>query len=279
MNLRGYHGSMADPVELAVHEWPAKADVARDADARVAVLVHGITGWWKAWWRVGPALAERGWRVIAVDQRAHGSSPAGAPGTIDDLAADLEAAIERHATAPLAALIGHSLGAAVSQRLAWHRPDIARRLVLEDPPGRIRHDDGDWLARLRDEVTAARERPEDEVRRELAENPAWLEGDARQDVDGRALAAVDVIVASMRQPRGFDVAEQAAAIQIPTRYILASAERSVFPKEPRRRLADNLPEGSDVVVLDGGHTLHRDAFDAYVATVFDFIGPEASPHV
>lgn len=271
MNHRGYHGSMADPVDLAVHQWPATAVAAHGADPRVAVLVHGVTGWWKTWWRVGPVLAARGWRVIAVDQRAHGGSPAGEPGTLDDLSTDLEAAIERHASAPVHALIGHSLGAAVSQRLAWRRPDIASRLVLEDPPGRIRHDDGAWLARLRDEVVAARERPDDEVQRELAANPAWLTEDARQDVEGRALTRVDEVVALMRQPRGFNVADLAAEIRIPTRYLLASPERSVFPEEPRGRLQRNLPEGSDIVVLEGGHTLHRDAFDAYVAAVLDFI--------
>jgi pimeloyl-ACP methyl ester carboxylesterase len=271
VNRRGYHGSMADTVELAVHEWPARADVAHGTGPPVAVLVHGITGWWRTWWRVGPALAERGWRVIAVDQRAHGNSPAGEPATIDALAADLEAAIERHATVPLGALVGHSLGAAVSQRLAWRRPDIARRLVLEDPPGRVRHDDGEWIGRLRGEIAAARERPDEEVRREMAENPAWLHEDALQDVDGKALTAVDVIVASMRQPRGFDVAELAAEVRVPTRYVLAPVERSVFPEEPRRRLEDNLSLGSDIVALDGGHTLHRDAFDAYVATVLEFV--------
>jgi pimeloyl-ACP methyl ester carboxylesterase len=262
---------MVHPVELAVHEWPPKGGVADAGDRRVAVLVHGITGWWKTWWRVGPALAERGWRAIAVDQRAHGHSPAGEPGTIDDLAADLEAAIDRHAEAPVGALIGHSLGAAVSQRLASRRPDIARRLVLEDPPGRVRHDDREWLERLCREIEAARERPEGEVRRELADNPTWLEEDARQDVEGRALTQVDVIVASMRQPRGFDLAELAAEIRIPTRYVLASLDRSVFPEEPRRRLRANLPAGSDIIELEGGHTLHRDAFDAYLATVLDFI--------
>ena len=50
--------------ELATHEW-----LSRDggSDAPLAVLVHGVTGWWKTWWRVGPALADRGWRVVAVD--------------------------------------------------------------------------------------------------------------------------------------------------------------------------------------------------------------------
>jgi pimeloyl-ACP methyl ester carboxylesterase len=261
---------MPHPVELATHEWPPSGT--DGADPRVAVLVHGITGWWKTWWRVGPALSERGWRVIAVDQRAHGRSPAGDPGTLDDLARDLEAAIEAHTDAPIDGLIGHSLGAAVSQRLAWRRPDIALRLILEDPPGIIRQDDTEFQERLRRDVGAARERPDDEVRRELAENPAWLEGDARQDVEGRAMTRVDVIVASIRRGRGIEVADLAAEIRIPTRYVLASVERSVMPEEPRRRLIANLPEGSDAVVLDGGHTLHRDRFAEYVATVLDFLG-------
>ena len=41
-------------VSLAAHEWPASG---AGPDAPLAVLVHGVTGWWKTWWRVGPALA------------------------------------------------------------------------------------------------------------------------------------------------------------------------------------------------------------------------------
>ena len=262
---------MTSPVTLAVHEWPPVAGTDA-AEARVVVLVHGVTGWWRTWWRVGPALADRGWRVLAVDQRAHGESPAGEPATIDDFADDLEAAIERHASTPVGAIVGHSLGAAVTQRLAWRRPDVATRLVLEDPPGLIRHDDTEFLERLEGEVRTARHRPEDEVRRELAENLAWLEEDARQDVEGKGHCNVEVILASLRRPRGFDVAEMAAGVALPSRYILATEDRSVMPAEPRRRLETNLPAGSDIVVLDGGHTLHRDQFDAYMAAVGDFIG-------
>ena len=59
---------------LATHEWlPTETDAG--AAAPVAILVHGITGWWRTWWRVGPALADHGWRVIAVDLRGHGESP------------------------------------------------------------------------------------------------------------------------------------------------------------------------------------------------------------
>jgi pimeloyl-ACP methyl ester carboxylesterase len=260
---------MSGPIELATHEWPP-ADGA--ADARVAVLVHGIKGWWKTWWRVGPALAERGWRVIAVDQRAHGHSPAGGAATLEDVARDLEAAIERHATPPVDLLLGHSLGAAVVQRLVFLNPRNARRVVLEDPPGLERADDTEFQDRLREEVAAARERPDEEVRRELAENPSWLEEDARQDVEGRALTRTEVIIDSLRLGRGFHVSDLARELTVPARYILASEERSVMQGEARRRLLANLPPGSDAVVLEGGHALHRDRYDDYLATVLEFVG-------
>src|SRR6187401_860017 len=96
--------------ELATHEW-----LSRDggSDAPLAVLVHGVTGWWKTWWRVGPALAEAGWRVVATDLRGHGHSPRfNGPATVGDLATDLAAAIEASG-APAGLLVGHSLGATV----------------------------------------------------------------------------------------------------------------------------------------------------------------------
>ena len=257
------------PVALAIHEWPPSRAI---GVPRTAVLVHGITGWWRTWWRVAPALAEHGWRVVAVDQRAHGRSPAGEPGTVDDLAGDLAEAIERHVGGRLDLLLGHSLGAVVSQRLAWWRPAMLGRLVLEDPPGIVRRDDAEFFARLRRDVVAARERPDEEIRRELADNPSWLEEDARQDVEGRALARIEPIIESMRHGRGFEVAELAAEVKVPTRYVLADVDRSVMPEEPRRRLLANLPDGSDAVVLEGGHTLHRDRFDAYMTAVLDFVG-------
>jgi pimeloyl-ACP methyl ester carboxylesterase len=68
------------------------------------------------------------------------------------------------------------------------------------------------------------------------------------------------------------VPDLAAELRVPARYVLAAPERSVMPPEPRARLLGKLPAGSDAVVLDGGHTLHRDRFDDYVATVLDFIG-------
>lgn len=254
---------------LATHQWhPASVE---PADAPVAVLVHGVTGWHRTWWRVGPALAVRGWRVIAVDQRGHGRSPRlSGPATIDDLAGDLEAAIEHHATPPIDLLVGHSLGAVVSMRLALRRPGITRRLVLEDPPSIDRASDEEFFASVRDGVRAAREAPEAEVARELAEHPRWLEEDARQNVEGRALADADGIVASMRRPRPFAVTEAAADLEVPTLFLLADAERSVLVGPARERLRAALPAQCQIREFDSGHTIHRDRFDELLAAVLEW---------
>ena len=255
---------------LATHEWyPPEPD----ADAPVAVLVHGVTGWHRTWWRVGPALAERGWRVVAVDQRGHGRSPriAGAA-TIDEAAEDLEAAIERHASPPVDLLVGHSLGAVVSMRLALRRPGIARRLVLEDPPSidRAAPPDEEFFASIRDGVRAAIETPEAEVARELAENPLWVEEDARQNVEGRALADAEGIVASLRRPRPMAVMDAAADLEIPTLFLLADEERSVLLGPARERLRDALPDSSRIREFDSGHTIHRDRFQEYLAAILEW---------
>ena len=232
-----------------------------------ALLVHGITGWWRTWWRVGPALADRGWRVIAVDLRGHGTSPRIEPvATAEDLAADLLATLDELGLAAVDALIGHSLGAAVAMEALDRQPGLARRAVLEDPPGQTRADDLEFQANLEREVLAARHDPESEVRRELAQNPTWLEEDARQNVEGRAVCDIEGILASLRANTGVRVTELAPRIRVPALYVIADEERSALGAA-RGALIGSLPRGAEAVELDSGHTIHRDRFDAYLSEV------------
>lgn len=253
---------------LATHDWPGAPATDR---RRVAVLVHGVAGWHRTWWRVGPAIAARGWRVVAVDQRGHGHSPRmGGPATVADLAADLEAAV-RAIGVPVDALIGHSLGASVVAELLFKQPELAKRAVLEDPPGIIRAGDDAWLDNLEAELAAAHADPEGEVARELAAFPAWLREDAVQDVEGKQLADAPGILASMRQPTGSRVVEIGSRLAVPALYILADERRSAFPADARRQLRAGLPADSRVIELDGGHTLHRDRFDEYMGLALGWI--------
>ncbi len=263
---------MPGAVTLATEEWnPPLPD--RATRRRVAVLVHGVTGWWRTWWRVGPALSAVGWQVVAVDQRGHGRSPRiDGTVTVGELAEDLAAVIERMG-APADAVIGHSLGAAVTSELAYRRPELVQRIVLEDPPSISRAGDTGWLANLERELIQARLDPEGEVTRELTENPLWLEEDARQDVEGKALADADGLLATFRQPTGARVLELAPQLAVPALYIMASEDRSVFIGDARLELRAGLPPHSRLIEIEAGHTIHRDCFDDYIAALREWLEP------
>ena len=257
-------------VQLATHSWPPSTDA---PGAPLAVLVHGVTGWWKTWWRVGPALADRGWRVVAVDLRGHGHSPRfDGPAMIADLADDVAAVIEGEGP-PANLLIGHSLGGAVSAELAVRHPELVERLVLEDPPAISRAGDDAWLEKVAREIEAAASSPDAEFARQRAENPDWLDEDVRQDVEGRALSDGEGIIAFYVRPNGARVPELAARLPMPTLHLLATESGgSVYVGESRRRLKAELPSHAMLAEFDCGHVLHRDRFDRYVETILDWAG-------
>jgi pimeloyl-ACP methyl ester carboxylesterase len=262
-------------VQLATHEWPPGAD-ATEASPPLAVLVHGVTGWWRTWWRVGPALADAGWRVVAVDQRGHGHSPRlGGPVTVVDLAGDLAMTIEAIGR-PVDLLIGHSLGGAVAAEVAVDRPDLVQRLVLEDPPAISRVGDDAWLTNVDGELKMAVRDPEGEIRRTIERNPTWLTEDARQDVEGKQLADRIDLIASFRAGIGTRVLDLLPRLTVPSLLLLADERRSVFPPVARRELAERRPAHVRQVVVASGHTIHRDLFDDYLALILDWAGAPSS---
>ncbi len=89
-------GDLPDPVRLAAEapEPPARSVVTAagipfahaswgDPAAPPLLLVHGLTASAAIWWRVGPALAAAGWRVVAPDLPGHGATGAWAGHTMD----------------------------------------------------------------------------------------------------------------------------------------------------------------------------------------------------
>lgn len=86
-------------MKLQVHSW--------GAGERVALLVHGVTDDHTTWWRVGPAIAERGYRVLAPDLRGHGRSDRADSYRLVDFGDDLVESLPTDADVA----IGHSLGA------------------------------------------------------------------------------------------------------------------------------------------------------------------------
>jgi pimeloyl-ACP methyl ester carboxylesterase len=232
------------------------------------VLVHGVTSSSRTWWRVGPALARRGYRVLAVDLRGHGASPRAEAGlVIADLADDVAETVAGTAGGPVDLLVGHSLGALVALELVGRHPGFARRLVVEDPPGASSVDWAEAAAGIEADTDWAVTDPEG-LRRELeAANPAWPPGEAERrvadlvDCDGRTVAA------AVRPGVAFDLPARLAGARLPTLMLLADEELgSILLGLDRKAAVEAVPDGT-VRVLPTGHSLHREALDPWLAAL------------
>jgi pimeloyl-ACP methyl ester carboxylesterase len=150
---------------------------------QVAVLIHGMMADSAAWWEVGPALAQRGYRVIAVDLPGHGLSPRSDRATMSSVVDSLLATVP---DVPALA-VGHSMGGVVLAAAAARlRPG---RTVYVDTTfnGTPTVDAQQLTARL---TGAARVRGLEELRRD---RPWWSEED--RVVEVRANEAFDVATA------------------------------------------------------------------------------------
>jgi pimeloyl-ACP methyl ester carboxylesterase len=90
------------------------------------ILVHGFPESWYSWRRQIPALANAGYRVVAVDVRGYGRS--GKPARVEDYrmlkhAGDMAALVDALGCGT-ATIIGHDWGAPIAWTSALLRPDL-----------------------------------------------------------------------------------------------------------------------------------------------------------
>lgn len=109
------------------------------ADGPVVLLLHGMLDHGAMWADVAQRLAEKGYRVLAPDQRGHGRSQHTSPGGsyhLLEFVADLDTLLGHdNGHSPLqisepVTLVGHSMGAAVAALYASVRPQKVNALVL-----------------------------------------------------------------------------------------------------------------------------------------------------
>ncbi|MFJ8660332.1 alpha/beta fold hydrolase [Streptomyces sp. NPDC093795] len=223
---------------------------------RIALLVHGIMSDHRTWRRVGPALAERGYRVIAVDLRGHGrSGRAAGPEEYgpDDYADDLVENLP--VGAELA--VGHSLGGLVLARaLERLKPD---RAVYSDPAWHLGEGPDGYRAEL---FVRGKSMTREQIR---GFNPHWSDEDldtemaSVRDWDERsAYGLVDFVGADLWPARA----------GVPSLVALADPSMLVSPASAR------MLEGRGFTVrtvAKSGHTIHRDDFDGFMSALSDWI--------
>jgi pimeloyl-ACP methyl ester carboxylesterase len=248
-------------------------DPAGPASGRVALL-HGMMSTAATWWRIGPALAGRGFLVDALDLPGHGDwPPTGRPLDLDALVDGIAGRLG----GPVDLLVGHSLGAATAVALAGRRPGTARALVLEDPPSGP-DDQGRLLLAAGVEADARTVRQDRRrlVRREREANPTWADEDVEHSVDGIATADAAAVAGGLRAELTWDLPALVAAVRVPLLVLAAApargglAEGGSALQDPARAAVRALLPPDRFVVLDGGHCLHRDLPDRWLAAVGGF---------
>ncbi|MEZ0067403.1 pimeloyl-ACP methyl ester carboxylesterase [Streptacidiphilus sp. MAP12-20] len=107
------------------------------ADRPLVVLLHGFPECWYSWRHQLIALAEGGYRAVALDQRGYARSDAPAAVesyTLPHLVGDVVALV-RELGAERFAVVGHDWGAPVAWLTAQLRPDLVRGVVgMSVPP-------------------------------------------------------------------------------------------------------------------------------------------------
>lgn len=245
------------------------------------MLLHDVGCSADDWWRVGPGLAAQGWDVIAPDLVAHGSRsalqrPLDMPTLIDGLVYQLPGQADL--------LLGHGFGAVVALTLTGRYFDVARALVLEDPPvGTVPSRDA-MIRRVLLESAFARADTRGLAERMAEANPTWSPTDVEVTVKALSDADVPAIVAGLRGRISWDLAGLVAEVRRPLLVLAAPEDPQGFGSDlygpDREDLSAMLPPGQ-FVELPGGHFLHRDKPREWRAVVTGFtaacLGLEETP--
>jgi pimeloyl-ACP methyl ester carboxylesterase len=253
-----------------VTTWPAEGG----SRGRLALL-HGVTSSRATWWKVGPALAAAGWDVTALDLAGHGDGPR-LPAEQGDLGTLVDAVVPL-LPAGLTVLVGHSLGAVVALSVAGRRPDVARGLVLEEPPGTAGGDASQVADSIEAGALAVRADRQAFWGYVRQANPGWSDADVEGSVAGLEAADTATITRALRTGLGWDLAALLAAVQLPVLVVAArlvegapAAGGGSALVGPDRQAVRRLVPEARFLELDGGHSLHRAQPDRMVEIISGF---------
>jgi pimeloyl-ACP methyl ester carboxylesterase len=208
-------------------------------DGPVAMLLHG---WMVSadlnWHGAYGALAQAGYRVLAIDHRGHARGLRGlGEFRLSDCAADAAAVLRRLGTVP-ATIVGYSMGGAIAQLMARDHRDVVGAVVLsgtcqhfQDPQTRRLWK---WMGAVGLMVAIA---PRSFFKFcfkqsgiKLSEGTAWWMSELMRH------SARDIAEAGRELGR-FDSRPWLGAVSVPAAMVLTAGDRSVAPAKQRELAA------------------------------------------
>lgn len=237
------------------------------------VLLHGLGGHAGEWEPLARMLRDR-YRVIAPDQRGHGSN-SHRTGDLSRSAFVADAvAVMEDATAPVT-LVGQSMGAHTALLAAAARPDLVSRLVLLD--GGVGGDGGEATDRV---IAWFGAWPVPFATPSAAVaffgggpvGEAWAAG-LRETSDGLVPRFdVDALRASLDAVHERARWEEWRAITCPV--LLVRAGRGVLTHDEADRMLRENPRAELVTIPDSGHDVHLEATGEVAALLRNLPDPD-----
>jgi esterase len=223
-------------------------------DGRPILFLHGMASRGDTWDRIATILIGKGRLVVVPDMRGHGRSGRAPRYPLETFGTDAIRLLDQLQLEQVD-LIGHSLGGHTALTLAERYPERVRRLLIEDTPVPPRDaSDGREVER---QLTAKKILASAGVVRTVA-LALWRRFD---------LKMARPTIATLRSP----MPEWWAGMeQVSASVLLLGGSRSHVPSSRLAMLAARLPR-AELKVLDGGHRLHTEQREAFLAAALPFL--------
>ena len=238
------------------------------ADAPAVVLIPSLGSTLEMWEPQVEPLA-RHFRVIRVDPRGHGRSPApDGPYTLDDISGDVVALLDRLGM-QRAHVAGVSLGGMVALWMAIHQPDRVGRIVPTATAAAL-HEAG-FAARaeaVRAGGTAAV--ADAVIERWLTPEARALDPARAEHMKGWILATPDEgYAATCEAIDSMDLLDGLALITAPT-LVISSLRDPAIPPEHQVRIAAGVP-GARLAAVDAAHIPNVEQAEQVTALILEHL--------
>ena len=242
------------------------------------VLCHGATDNGLCWTPVARALEEN-YDVIMLDSRWHGFSDGPADGNSPDCQVDDLAGFVQALGLEKPVVMGHSMGANTALMAASHYPELARAIILEDPPIREpaeRENPGQaqpFMDRMRQDLLKYKGMSREGLIEMIhSQAPAWSEDELGPWADSKLQVSLNFVESRKNRPMPVTLWDDLRKITCPVLLITADPERgAIITPEITQKAAEVLPSMKVVRINGAGHSIRREAFGAYMEAVKDFL--------
>jgi len=247
------------------------------------VLSHGFSDNGMCWIRVAQVL-QQDYDVIMPDARGHGLSEAPDDGyTTADRAADLAGLIQA-LELETPALMGHSMGADTTAAVAVEYPELVGCIVLEDPPWFS--PDSPWASQRLNRTPKQMRKFAEQRRAEILErkqqtlheiaafgrqqSPTWDEIEFGPWAESKRQLSPKVVSVLGMERRPWE--ETVPGIRCPTLLIIGDPEQHSIVTLATAQQAAKLNANIEYVqILNAGHNIRREQFDAFLQAVTAFL--------